>query len=269
MHNFLLFNEAYHDVDLELLQNNLFLLNELLINKRESEIFHIHNSLYSYETKIGIFTELIFAQLPDQQFRNTTLPRLLNSLKSIEDYPINENELDDLFQSSINGFYGINFSETNITEPRQIVDKESYALIKYNFELITNDNFWNNKATYFDNVIFCDSLEDCRDYFLSLPNANAVIERLRTIELYYIQNGNGSFNFDEFLDKTGLNCSPESKSTLDQFHKERTFTLPDGRVIIFSWHIKIGDVRVYFHSEESKTFIPYIGVHLPTKKFKK
>jgi hypothetical protein len=269
MHNHLLLNEAYNEIDLNLLQNNLYLLNELLINKRKSENFHLNNSLYSHETTIGIFSELIFAELPDQQFRNTTLPRLLNSLRSIDYYPITETELDAVFKSSINGFYGVNFNELNITETRQIIDKQSYNSIKYNFELISTENFWNNKSTYFDRIDFCVSIEECKDYFLSLPNANAIIERLKSIELYYIQNGDRSFNFDDFLDKTGLNCSTESKSTLQQFSKERAFTLSDGRTIVFSWHIKIGDVRVYFHSEDSKTYISYIGVHLPTKKFKK
>jgi len=269
MHNYYLLNESYKKITIETLQQNLILLNSLIRKKRVSETFYFDSSLYSFETDIGIFTDLIFNQLPNKQFQQKVLPKLLQQdLKAAAKYCKNEQELDTLFVENINGFYGIDFSELEIAEHRCCTTPETYRNLKYDFSLLEGDVFWGNKQKLFDRIEFCDSIEDNKKYFLGLPNQDAVIDKLTRLEMYCLDCWNGSFDFDDFKEKTGINFSPESQSTLNQFSKERTFRLPDGENHVFSWHIKVGDTRIYFYPKNDVIYIPYIGTHLPTKKFR-
>ena len=102
MHNYYLLNESYKKITIKTLQQNLKLLNSLIREKRASETFYLHSSLYSFETDIGMFVKVISSDLTDKQFQQIVLPKLLQrDLKKTEEYCKNEQELDTLFPENI------------------------------------------------------------------------------------------------------------------------------------------------------------------------
>jgi len=66
-----------------------------------------------------------------------------------------------------------------------------------------------------------------------------------------------------------MRMTRDSQATLQQFSEERTFVLPDGTGVVFSWHVKIGSrTRIYVHFVgPGECFVGYIGAHLRTVRF--
>jgi hypothetical protein len=69
------------------------------------------------------------------------------------------------------------------------------------------------------------------------------------------------------------NVDPETPETLNRFKDEHTFTTPDGRSLIFKWHIRFtgGSYpgRIFFYPDQktNKCFIGHIGGKLPTGNY--
>jgi hypothetical protein len=72
------------------------------------------------------------------------------------------------------------------------------------------------------------------------------------------------------FDPQGIEWSPESESTLNQFSEYRTFCCKDNETRIFSSHSKIrgANQRIHFYpiTEQKLVHIGYVGKHLPTNK---
>lgn len=124
------------------------------------------------------------------------------------------------------------------------------------------DELWYKREEIFPNLIFCHStkrqLNKLRDQALK-----QVIRRLSELNQYF-ETWNGIFNKDALP-----NVDPESPETLRRFQIEHTFTLPDGRNMVFSWHVRFTggyEGRIFFEpdGETKKGVIGHIGGKLPT-----
>jgi len=100
-----------------------------------------------------------------------------------------------------------------------------------------------------------------------------VIKRLLELESYCRSWKDLPFSPDDFSGMT----TPESDATLQQYSSERTFTCPDGRQRVFSWHVRLTPLswRIYFvpeeplsHGQSGSLIIGYLGPHLRTVSFR-
>jgi hypothetical protein len=93
------------------------------------------------------------------------------------------------------------------------------------------------------------------------------LEQLEECAKNWISQGCKEFSLEGY----SLDVSGESKPTLDQYWKERTFLCPDGVNRTFEQHIKLKSFnwRIHFFLERKteKVIIGYIGDHLPTVKY--
>lgn len=130
-------------------------------------------------------------------------------------------------------------------------------------------DLWEKRNRLFPSLIFCNSVENQLNemepvYFSS------VRRRLFEIEAYckiWKSKPIGT----PFDSKGLLNIKTESEATLKRHGSERTFTCPDGKQRLFSWHIPLTPHarRIHFFplSETCEIIIGYIGKHLPTSKY--
>ena len=83
----------------------------------------------------------------------------------------------------------------------------------------------------------------------------------------------GTFPIDDFSAKTGVAASDESEKTKNdpKCRDQRLFHIPNIGSVYCFLHIKISNTyRIHFHpnSADNKVYIPYIGKHLKTSKYR-
>ena len=121
---------------------------------------------------------------------------------------------------------------------------------------ITQDNFWNRREEFFPKkIIFCKEVEK------QIKDLDKTIFQQSINILRDVETNKKSI--------TNYNHSGESQSVKNnnKLKELRCFTV-DNEKVYFDNHIKYSSHRLYFLEEENKTYIGYIGQHLPTKKFK-
>ncbi len=269
MHDFSLLNASFGTCSLEDLQSSMILLGELLNDKRGTENLHHSNDFYQVENINGSIAECLFSKLPNKQFMRNVLPGILQRLRVLQS-PINSfEELDQRFPNSIRAFYGVDFAGLIDDDERLVFDKASYNKVKYQFEQLSKQIFWENKESLFSNIEFVKEINDCQGRFYSLPNINPIIDRLKKLEEYSSSclETDDLPSYKEIKSDLGFDCSPESKPTMQQYFDQRTFTSIDDEKLVFNWHMKIGDTRLYYYIKDYRVIIGYIGKHLPTAKF--
>lgn len=118
----------------------------------------------------------------------------------------------------------------------------------------------------FPNLEFCENaIEGCKKY-VGVSEAGQVYKRL--LELQRAAEGMG----DKFDKNVLTKATPESGVTLKQFEVEHTFQMPDGKIELFSWHVRYTGSyagRIFFYPipAERKIYIGHIGHKLPTVKY--
>jgi hypothetical protein len=133
------------------------------------------------------------------------------------------------------------------------------------FEIVDGKDLWYKKEALFPNLAFCEST---RKQLGQLRKKSAelrqIIKHLIVLDEYFA-GWNGTFEKDQLS-----NVDPESDSTLIQYKEEHSFTAPDGRRLLFTWHARFtgGDYegRIFFEPdpELGKGIIGHIGKKLPT-----
>lgn len=151
--------------------------------------------------------------------------------------------------------------------------QEHASLIQQNQERIYQNvsngvEVWNRREELFPNLKFCDAvrrqLEEIRTGQLELQPVVSILFELHKCSKNW---NNGYFNLDGYpIEESG-----ESKPTLDQYFKERTFRCPDGKERLFERHVKLRfcNWRIHFFAEQPGiVIIGYIGRHLPTVNYR-
>lgn len=81
----------------------------------------------------------------------------------------------------------------------------------------------------------------------------------------------GSFSIEHVKEHTKLDISDESESVKKdpQYNYHRYFKIPGVGSFYCFIHIKKGDLRFHIHvdNKNKRIYVPYIGPHLPTKKY--
>lgn len=265
MFNYYLYNNSYENATVDDLELNLKVLNAIAVDeKRDYDSFLMHQSLWSVNTSVGAFGDIIFSQLPDQQFSIQIIPRLLQFINNIEN-PINSlDEFDQLYRL-YNAFYGISFRE--VENSRHINSKERYQEFQDNsLKTINAESLWGHRDTIFKRTVLCPQVEKDLGKIGETYTAQ-ILARLLELDRYVTDLWEaGEFDYRDANKKTSLRMSPESDKTMsqDKLRKMRNFKMPDGTIECFELHIKTGDLRFHFFPKDKTVFIGYIGPHLKT-----
>lgn len=118
----------------------------------------------------------------------------------------------------------------------------------------------------FPNLVFCENAVRGCQKNVGVSEAGQVYKRL--LELQRVAEGMETVFHKNLLTR----ATPESEVTLQRFSDEHTFQLPNGKIQIFSWHVRYtggyaGRIFFYPVPEEKRIYIGHIGHKLPTVKY--
>lgn len=121
-------------------------------------------------------------------------------------------------------------------------------------------------ADEFPNLVFCKNAEEQLIRERRRNSVSQIARRLIELQKYF-ETAVGAFDAQQLN-----HCTPESQKTLTQYQFEHTFLLPDGRNILFSWHLRFtGEYagRIFFQPDmvSKKCYIGHIGPKLPAVRF--
>ncbi len=131
---------------------------------------------------------------------------------------------------------------------------------------VNGEQLWTQKQSLFPSLDFCAAAEaQIRSLGGDGPPLHAAIRGLRDLDNYCQGWTAGGFNIKAISSSSG-----ESQSTLDMYSDQRTFTCPDGQSRVFSWHKKLGALRIHFFDfpAQKRLLVGYVGRHLDTAKHK-
>jgi len=272
MFNYYLYETSFHGVGKEKLEENLKILNHVVTKISDKfDCFIYAKSLYEVHIEdTSTFDEIVYSELVDKFFQYRVLPSLLLKLKfcqTITDKIV----FDSYFPNSNNAFWGIKFADRHDYE---LSSEDDYICFRKNGfkQAISPDNFWEYKDSLFPHLIFCNNVQSNMSVIASSGEFSGVINHLLGLNDFAKCWNSGPFDGKKLKAQVGLNVSPESKSVTnnENLRQSRTFTLPDGRLKYFEWHIKTANLRFHFYPDQGKhiIYVGYIGKHLPTKKYK-
>jgi hypothetical protein len=128
---------------------------------------------------------------------------------------------------------------------------------------------WLERNNLFDCLDFCDRVEkQLTDILSGDPKLIRIINVLSILNQRCQVWNDGSLYLKGYLEE-----SRESESTMNNqsFREKRTFLCPDGEKRVFEPHIKLREYnwRIHFLAETpGRATIGYIGIHLPTTKYR-
>ncbi len=268
MFNYYLSNTSYLAVATRSIEENLRDLNDLVVDERnDDDSFLYHSSIWYIETAEGSFADVVFSKLEDEHLRNSVLPRMFQSIESVEKEILSFDQFDKAY-CIYNAFYGVHFVDINLE--RCVTNKETYAAFRQKFLWeVTPNSFWARRESLFLRVILCNNIED-NIKTVGGKYLQQILNKLHELDKYINNHWTtGNFNYKDANLKTSLNISPESKITMEQdkYRNQRIFSMPDGRRECFELHIKTGEFRFHFFPENGNVYIGYIGKHLDTDRF--
>lgn len=160
----------------------------------------------------------------------------------------------------------------NISKKEHLASKPIRAFLRdERVELLNDfchpDLFWEHRRALYPNMIFCDNVKR----HLKKIDPPTFSDNLRKVEVLHQFFRNWDWGSFDYTDIPGT--SPQSADTLKKYRAEHTFETPDGKVEVFSYHIKGAShkTRVYFtlNHQKKKVIIGSIGKHLPCVKYGK
>lgn len=134
------------------------------------------------------------------------------------------------------------------------------------FEIVSGRDLWDKRETLFPNLIFCENIKSQLTNDTQHFHIAQIFNKLFILDRYF-EKYDGNFDKDAIP-----NTTPESQLTLTQYKQEHKFRTPDGKELIFSWHVRFTgnyDGRIFFYPDNScnKCYIGHIGRKLPTVKY--
>lgn len=259
MFNFYLATIGYENASVAELEENFKTLNVIHSAQREEEVFLKSDAFWDIKTLDDIYIVEAIEKFSEGQFVGTTYG-LLEQISPIQNFRTLD-EIDTHYPEKNNAFWGAQFE---ITDERHINTEEKYhSFKKQKIRNITKGiEIWERRSLLFKRVVLCPEVET---QLKSIGYTEQILNKLLELDSYcqnYWQQGN--FSYKEANERAALNISPESASTMNDIKKkqERMFKLPNGKTECFDLHIKTGDLRFHFLSENLTIFIGYIGKHL-------
>lgn len=265
MNNFFLLNEALNCGNIQDLERGVVRLNDVIINRDQAnDTLMKHESLWSYNNGICTITELYYSIISEETRR--LVPVVFESLRSYDTYVNNEIIFDAHFPDSCNAFLGIAFGGTAIPQDRQVVDRQTFDLLKNNCAQANAYNsiqdYWANRNVLFPNLIFCDHIINQITHLSIQDDRFKLMDaKLKRLNSFVGTWKAGTFDFKSL----GLDCSPDTPTRVKNTEALRTFDCPGIGHRIFSLHVKWSFgrefFRLYFFPEEQnrRVYIGYIG----------
>lgn len=154
----------------------------------------------------------------------------------------------------------------HIATAAHVANHTSWLQQKQRDQLHQSTDLWVRRGTFFPHLILCGDVEKQLQRMGLSGYLGQVIDRLRTLDAFAAEWVGGSFDMTKLEASTNLRVSYESDSTMHKYSSHRRFKLPDGRRELFEAHIKIGNLRFHFYSDnQTRTvYVGYIGKHLLT-----
>lgn len=153
----------------------------------------------------------------------------------------------------------------------QIFEKNNGGKLKFQeeFNIISGEDLWDKRKLLFPNLIFCENVKAQLINNTEIIHINQIFKKLFILQKYF-ENYDGNFDKDEIPTKTTV----DSQETLKRYGNDRKFRTPDGKELIFSWHMRFtGNFagRIFFYPDNScnKCYIGHIGKKLRTVKDRK
>jgi hypothetical protein len=261
MDNFFLLNEA---IDIGDYDSFLTGMSELIaIEKEADDDFLKHESIYSLDIIIDLFTKKFSGQIQQAIFK------FIEQLTPINGYCTDEATFVGYFPNANNAFLGIDFDELQIDNAKSITNNSSYKAYKISTlrSNITFRTLWSKSEKLFPNLILCGEVKAQISRIGNSAHFNQIIDRLESLNLAVNDWDNGDFSYKYVNKNFPLNISPESNRTMERFGNQRIFSLPNGEgTKSFELHIKTGDLRFHFYPDNNKKliYVGYIGSHLDT-----
>lgn len=133
-------------------------------------------------------------------------------------------------------------------------------------DIVSGEDILKYAQSTFPNLVFCENaIQGCRKS-VGVSEAGQVYKKLLELQ-------RAAENMGNKFDKDCLaKATPESAVTLERYSEEHTFSLPDGAIQLFSWHIRYTGGyagRIFFHPvpEQKVIYIGHVGHKLPTVRY--
>lgn len=137
------------------------------------------------------------------------------------------------------------------------------------FKIKTGKELWEKREQLFPSLLFCESVkEQINNIHQGTPELKQIIKKLDLLDKYFFDWQGEAFVKDKLP-----NVDPQSQETLKRFKDDHKFEAPDGRWLIFSWHIRFtggtypGRIFFYPDNKTNKCIIGHINGKLPTVKY--
>lgn len=265
MNNLILLNEALNCLSIDNLEDGINKINDVSLSlKPDRDTAWRNNNLWEYETNHGFIYEFAYSKInPELQ---KLVSKLFPSFSVLSRYIDNESDSDLLHPGDCNGFLGIDFSGTTISENRQIIDNVKYQYFinacAENQAQGSINGFWDRKEELFTHLVFCENVwSQINHLSVNDDRFKLILDKLKKLNNCTMSWNTGTFDFL----KLGLDCSPDTPTRIKNTENLRTFHCPQVGNRVFSLHIKwyFGSepFRLYFYPEPTnrKVFIGYIG----------
>lgn len=269
MNNFFLLSEAIETATISELQNGIINLNNVVTLKvTHRDNFLRGEGFWEFETSYGFMYELTYGVIDSELFG--LVVKIFESFNSSPIYFSKEEDFDTIYPNECNGFVGINFTNTEISESRQIKDEHSFSTFVNNCTVEQTleeayqsiDGFWNNREILFPNLVFCDRVKGQIQHLSVADDRFKLInEKLKILNKFTGLWTEGIFQYKS-LD---LDNSPDTPTRVRNTLNLRTFTCPDIGSQVFNLHIKwsVGSepFRLYYYpcGINHKVYVGYIG----------
>jgi Txe/YoeB family toxin of toxin-antitoxin system len=101
----------------------------IIVFKANSSVYHAlwkSNNIYNFQTSSGLSINNLYNEKELTSQYVGVFYKIIETLKTRDENPRNESELDKLFPNDCNGFLGFDFSKTNVSQSQQIATEDEY-----------------------------------------------------------------------------------------------------------------------------------------------
>lgn len=154
------------------------------------------------------------------------------------------------------------------SQKSHVIEHADWIKNRLQSELLNGMELWNRRDELFASMQFCHvGNKQLRRLRTGEKKLELVLEVLSILNKCAQNWQAGYFSLEGYpFEESG-----ESKPTLNQYWRERTFLCPDGEERLFERHVKLKECnwRIHFFPEvkTKKVIIGYVGIHLPTDKY--
>jgi hypothetical protein len=245
MNNIFLLSEAINTSSVEALEQGIFNLNAAVnLRKSERDVLMLGEDFWYFQTIHGQIHEFAYSIVKDEL--RIIVIKLFGSFKSSPIYFANEADFDVIYPNDCNGFMGIDFTGTTVSEKKQITGVDSFSTFVTDCftkqAYTTTQEFWNKRAEIFPKLVFCERVWDqIKHLSVDDDRMKLINDKLVTLNRFTDTWNQGSFNYKNL----GLDNSPDTPKRVKDTLALRTFTCPKIGNKIFNFHIKwsFGGVR--------------------------